>query len=88
MTPNNKAIHILKEWKLKYGYSVFKEKKRLPKGTFNAFKTEEDLRGKIDYIFVSPQVDFLDYTIDDSKINKLYPSDHLPVWARVKIKSE
>lgn len=85
--PAHPAIQEIKN-KLTDGYSVFKNKKNLPSGTFNAFKTEEPLKGKIDYIFITqPEIEFSSYTIDTAKIKGLYPSDHLPIYAELKLHS-
>ncbi|MDR0307805.1 MAG: endonuclease/exonuclease/phosphatase family protein [Chitinispirillales bacterium] len=50
-----------------------------PVGTYNGFKFDASLKGRIDYIFVSDHFSVLKYaTLTDSK-NQRYPSDHLPV---------
>ncbi|RIV32768.1 endonuclease/exonuclease/phosphatase family protein [Flagellimonas lutimaris] len=55
-----------------------------PKGTFNGFEFTKPVERRIDYIFVSDKFQVLKSAIlSDSKDCK-YPSDHLPVFARLK----
>lgn len=56
-----------------------------PDGTFNGFHFDRPVKGRIDYIFVSPRgFEVLKSGIlSDSKDGR-YPSDHLPVMARLK----
>jgi len=57
-----------------------------PDGTFNGFDFNSKLPDRIDYIFVNEKVTVLKYAVlSDSKENR-YPSDHLPVFVRVKLK--
>ena len=53
-------------------------------GTFNAFTGVSD-RGKIDYVFVGPQIKVLDAAIIRFNRNGRYPSDHYPVEALVQV---
>jgi len=53
-------------------------------GTFNAFTGISD-RGKIDYVFVGPDVEVLEASIIRDNRNGRYPSDHYPVAARLRI---
>lgn len=56
-----------------------------PEGTFNDFKIDAALDRRIDYIFVSPQVKVRKYAaLTDSRDGR-FPSDHLPVVAKVEI---
>jgi len=58
-----------------------------PKGTFSAFKFQEPVKGRIDYIFTNKdKVQVNKYAVlSDSKDCK-YPSDHLPVVVEVEFK--
>lgn len=57
-----------------------------PEGTFNGFKFNAPLKERIDYIFVNKGFNVQRFgVITDSK-NLHYPSDHLPVAARLFIK--
>ena len=55
-------------------------------GTFNAFKTDEPLKGHIDFIFVQKSIKVKQYKIIETRIDGLYPSDHLPVWVELQLK--
>jgi endonuclease/exonuclease/phosphatase family metal-dependent hydrolase len=57
-----------------------------PEGTFNGFKFSEPVTRRIDYIFCSPE-DFklLKYAVLSDSRDCRYPSDHLPVYVRLKL---
>jgi endonuclease/exonuclease/phosphatase family metal-dependent hydrolase len=55
-------------------------------GTFNGFKPGNTGGDKIDYVFVSPDVEVLDAAIVRTSVGGRYPSDHFPVTARVTVK--
>ncbi|MBQ4279471.1 MAG: endonuclease/exonuclease/phosphatase family protein [Rikenellaceae bacterium] len=54
-----------------------------PADTFTGFRWQEPFPGRIDYIFVTPGIGVLDYTVIDDSRNQRYPSDHFPVMASV-----
>ena len=47
--------------------------------TFNGFNSADDLKEKIDFIFVSHNIDVIHHAIIGDKFNDKYPSDHMPV---------
>ena len=49
-----------------------------PNSTWNGFRRIEGNR-RIDYVFMNPVTPVLSHVIDDSKIDRRFPSDHLPV---------
>ena len=51
-------------------------------GTFNGFRGESS-RGKIDYVFVSANVQVISAAIVHDNTNGRYPSDHFPVTATI-----
>ncbi len=55
-----------------------------PEGTFNGFRLLDPLGPRIDYIFVSPEIQVLQYAVFTDHRAGHYPSDHLPVLARVR----
>ena len=57
-----------------------------PEGTFNGFRFNDPVTRRIDYIFTSRN-DFkvLKYGILSDSKNLRYPSDHLPVFVRLKL---
>jgi len=57
-----------------------------PEGTFNAFKFDADLKTRIDYIFVSHQITVLKYGVLTDSYEQRYPSDHLPIVAKIELK--
>lgn len=52
-------------------------------GTFNAFRGDST-GDKIDAILVGPGWEVLESDIDRRRIGALWPSDHFPVWARLR----
>lgn len=60
-----------------------------PEGTFNGFHLDRPVTARIDYVFVSPQGFEVQKSaiLSDSKDGR-YPSDHLPVLARLRFKPE
>ena len=57
-----------------------------PEGTFNSFKFEAAMDKRIDYIFVSKNVEVLKYGVLTDAKEKRYPSDHQPVVIKAVIK--
>ncbi|MBS0389070.1 MAG: endonuclease/exonuclease/phosphatase family protein, partial [Proteobacteria bacterium] len=56
-----------------------------PVGTFNDFRIDAPLQDRIDYIFLGPRWQVLRYAaLTDSRAGR-FPSDHLPVVARVRL---
>ncbi|MGJ8592774.1 MAG: endonuclease/exonuclease/phosphatase family protein [Aquaticitalea sp.] len=84
--PNSEVITNLKETMidskdealLKFG----------PKGTFNAFKYNEPVTRRIDYIMVSKASNLTidKYAVLSSSIDFKYPSDHFPVFVKYTLK--
>lgn len=56
-----------------------------PVGTFNDFKLDSALTNRIDYIFVNARVKVLKYAALTDSSGARFPSDHLPVVARVSL---
>lgn len=57
-----------------------------PVGTFNSFDWNAPMKDRIDYVFVNEMVDVLKYAaLTDSKEMR-WPSDHLPVFAKIQLK--
>lgn len=55
-----------------------------PEGTFNGFNFGEPVNRRIDYIFTSKAgLELVKYTILSDPKDCRYPSDHLPVYARI-----
>ena len=56
-----------------------------PEGTFEDFKLDSSLPERIDYIFVGPKIEVLKYGVLTDSVDARFPSDHLPVVARVRL---
>lgn len=56
-----------------------------PVGTFNDFKIDAPLQDRIDYIFLGPRWKVLRYAVLTDSVAGRFPSDHLPVVARVAL---
>jgi endonuclease/exonuclease/phosphatase family metal-dependent hydrolase len=54
-----------------------------PQGTFNGFRFHEPVALRIDFIFVSPDVTVQKYAVLSDSKDCHYPSDHLPVLAKI-----
>ena len=57
-----------------------------PVGTFNGFRRDHPLNGRIDYIFVNEQVIIHKYGVLTDGWDNRYPSDHLPVIVRLSFR--
>ncbi|GLU44279.1 endonuclease/exonuclease/phosphatase family protein [Allomuricauda sp. NBRC 101325] len=55
-----------------------------PDGTFNGFQFDQPVERRIDYIFVSDEFEVQKSAILSDSKDTRYPSDHLPVFARLK----
>jgi len=56
-----------------------------PVGTFNDFRIDAPLKDRIDYIFLGPRWKVLRYAVLTDSVAGRFPSDHLPVVARVAL---
>jgi endonuclease/exonuclease/phosphatase family metal-dependent hydrolase len=85
MTPTEEPIRLIAD-NLNDSKLISMEAPYGPLGTFNGFDYSSKLTERIDYIFVSGNVIVLKYAVlTDSKDNR-YPSDHLPVYVRIRLK--
>ncbi len=86
-TPETKVINLIKE-QLNDTKALSKTKPYGPNGTFNAFKFNDSITKRIDYIFTSKNKEIKinsHSVLSDSKDLK-YPSDHLPVYITLSLK--
>lgn len=67
-------------------HDVTKQAPYGPEGTFNSFKFDAPMKARIDYIFVSKNVDVLKYGVLTDSKEQRYPSDHQPVLVKIEIK--
>lgn len=67
-------------------HEVTKQPPYGPEGTFNSFKFDAPLDKRIDYIFVSKNIEVLKYGVLTDAKEQRYPSDHQPVLIKAIIK--
>lgn len=84
VTPETEAVAVIKTF-LSDAREVSQEPAYGPEGSFNGFNFTAPLKQRIDYIFTSKQFKVLKYGILSDSKDQRYPSDHLPVLARVRI---
>ncbi|MDA8935070.1 endonuclease/exonuclease/phosphatase family protein, partial [Flavobacteriaceae bacterium] len=78
--PSDAPIKLLAE-NLEDSFNLFPIKK--PFGTFNGFDLDSKLLNRIDYIFTK-NIEVNDYKHIQKKLpNKLWPSDHLPIFISI-----
>ncbi|MDQ2179089.1 endonuclease/exonuclease/phosphatase family protein [Marinifilum sp. D714] len=81
LKPKSEAIKYLADNMID---SHLKAEAKAKIGTFNAFKHDEPVTDRIDYIFVDNSTKIVNYKIIDLKVDGRYPSDHLPVMIEIK----
>jgi endonuclease/exonuclease/phosphatase family metal-dependent hydrolase len=59
-----------------------------PVGTLNGFNIDAPMKDRIDYIFVSQHFDVKKYGVLTDSFEQRFPSDHLPVVARILLAGE
>lgn len=67
-------------------HNVTKQAPYGPEGTFNSFKFDAPMKTRIDYIFVTKNIDVLKYGVLTDSKDQRYPSDHQPVLIKAEIK--
>ena len=85
LTPDQEPIIILKKY-LSDSREVTEEKPYGPVGTFNSFDWNAPMENRIDYIFVHGEIKVLKYAVLTDSKDQRFPSDHLPVFAKVQLK--
>lgn len=75
----SKCYHIIQNSGLVLDSQFVAENNYGTNDTFNGFNNNDDLIEKIDFIFVSNQVEVIHHAIIGDKFNNKYPSDHMPV---------
>lgn len=85
LTPEKAPITVITS-ELRDSRSISKETPYGPNGTFNGFKFDSPLEDRIDYIFVSNQIEVKQYGVLTDSKDQRYPSDHLPVFVNLDLK--
>jgi len=78
MEENHESIHYISQY-LNDSKSVSSSKPFGPTGTFNGFNFNQPVTERIDFIFVSPEIQVNKYAVLSDSEACRYPSDHLPV---------
>jgi endonuclease/exonuclease/phosphatase family metal-dependent hydrolase len=84
LTPDQEPISVIKKY-LSDSREVTEQPPYGPVGTFNSFDWNAQMEGRIDYIFVYGSVKVLKYAVLTDSKEKRWPSDHLPVFAKVQL---
>lgn len=84
-TPESEPIAIMAGGLID-AYRVSESPPYGPAGTFNDFKLDAELKDRIDYIFINSRVKVLKYGVLTDSAGARFPSDHLPVVARVTLR--
>lgn len=83
-TPNDEPIQIIaNDGRLKDSYRVSAQPPYGTEGTFNAFRLDAPMKGRIDYIWVSKEVTVNKYGVLNDMLYGRFPSDHFPVMVNV-----
>ena len=56
-----------------------------PEGTFNGFQFDKPVTRRIDFAFVSEDVEVNKYAVLSDNWNLHYPSDHLPILITLRL---
>lgn len=84
LTPDQEPISLVKKV-MKDSRDLSIEAPYGPVGTYNGFKIDSSLDRRIDYIFVSRNIKILKYAALTDMKNKRFPSDHLPVFVKLRL---
>jgi len=84
-TPDTEQIQTM-QTRLNDAYRVTATPPYGPVGTFNAFAFDAPMKDRIDYIFVSKDIDVLSYAVLTDANQQRYPSDHQPVVIKAVIR--
>jgi len=82
VTPETEAIATIKSFLID-AKDVSVEPPYGPTGTFNGFDFNNDLKNRIDYIFVNKGFKVQKFAVLTDSKDKRYYSDHLPVFCRL-----
>jgi len=86
LTPEQEPIAVITK-ELKDSRTITKDAPYGPIGTFNGFKFDAPLKDRIDFIFVNDKVEVKQYGVLSDSKDLHYPSDHLPVFVNIELKS-
>lgn len=85
-TPDDEPIQtIYNAGKLNDSYLVTKEPPYGTEGTFNAYRSNQPIKSRIDYIWVTQGITVKKYGVLNELPNGKFPSDHFPVMIHAKM---
>jgi endonuclease/exonuclease/phosphatase family metal-dependent hydrolase len=85
LTPDQEPISLIKKF-LSDSREVAEQPPYGPVGTFNSFNWNAPMESRIDYIFVYGGIKVLKYAVLTDSKEQRWPSDHLPVFAKVQLR--
>ncbi len=85
LTPEQEPIILIKKF-LSDSRDVTEQPPYGPVGTFTSFDWNAPMDKRIDYIFVHGGISVLKYAVLTDSKEQRFPSDHLPVFAKVQLK--
>lgn len=85
LTPEKEPISLITS-KLTDSRSISKKPPYGPVGTFNSFKFDAPVKDRIDYVFVSDQIEVKRYAVLTDSKDQRYPSDHQPFFVNLELK--
>jgi endonuclease/exonuclease/phosphatase family metal-dependent hydrolase len=83
-TPQSEPI-VTMQGALRDAYRISSAPPYGPVGTFNGFRLDVATTNRIDYIFVTRDIEVLRYAVLTDSFDLRYPSDHFPVVAKVSL---
>ncbi|MDP2887967.1 MAG: endonuclease/exonuclease/phosphatase family protein [Bacteroidota bacterium] len=86
LTPDKEPISLI-TGELKDSREISKKPPYGPEGTFNAFKFDAPMKDRIDYVFVSDDIEVKRYAVLTDSKDQRYPSDHQPVFVSLELKA-
>lgn len=81
-SPETKAYGTITE-RFNDAKLISKTKPYGPNGTFNAFKYNDPIKERIDFVFVNSLFDVLKYGVLTDTQEQRFPSDHFPVVCKL-----
>jgi len=85
LTPDEEPISLIKKV-MTDSRDISVEPPYGPVGTYNGFKIDAELDRRIDYIFLHGGIRVLKHAVLTDSNHKRFPSDHLPVFAKLEFK--
>ena len=86
LTPDKEPIAVITS-ELNDSRAITKKAPYGPVGTFNSFKFDAPMKDRIDYVFVSEQIEVKRYAVLTDSKDQRFPSDHQPVLVSLELKS-